>query len=87
MEAGFLPALDKDKAYMFTLQELRLLAYPWISWDTIARLEYLRTCQDNNWRLSYPGISLQRYSCLFWCGVATQRKRVFSTVLLNRKVV
>ena len=58
MEAGFLPALDKDKAYMFTLQELRLLAYPWISWDTIARLEYLRTFQDNNWRLSYLGDSV-----------------------------
>ena len=24
MEAGFVPALDKDQAYMFTLSELRL---------------------------------------------------------------
>ena len=39
------------------------LAYPGIRWDKMARLVLPWISQDNNFRLRYPGISLQRYSC------------------------
>ena len=42
---------------------MSILAYPGISWDKIARLAQTWISQDNNFRLSYPGMSLQRHSC------------------------